>query len=1327
MNLDQPLTNLAVTTVNNLVVFAGGYNMMTGTFSDDVYIFECQLDGTLEKSSNPVLKLSERRSKLVAATVGNLVVFAGGVIQTGSEGDTDTIDIFLQDTDGTLREITDHGLRLSMPREGLAVTTVADKFVIFAGGDTETIDIFEYVGDGLIAITNHGLSLESSRKYLAGTSVNNLAVFAGGYSGSQYFKTVDVFCYGSDGTWSKLDNEAHNLRELFIARSHLVGATVGNCVIFAGGKKIHPTSYFDRIDVFEYFEDEDQGKGNLQNVSNLLDNKLALSNPRSDLAATAVGHLVLLGGGKSDTGCYTNVDIFNLFRPEINELPPSLNLSNDTTVSPIKSESAGFVLQSRGTATAFYDIIDSSDISKRLTTDLIQQLSQKLFSDGFDGLLSLESQLLKEPNFPLIPSGPLDFDGAYGPYFWEIFFHIPFLIASTLNIHNSYDSARVWYQYIFNPTIGDLTDSNSNGGLTNSNRFWRFLPFQDPTAETLKEILTNQAAIQAYQEDPYDPHVIARLRISAYQKAVVMKYIDNLIDWGDALFTRDNWESINQATTLYLVAYDLLGPKPENLGQPPTPEPMTFDKIQSDAPEGSLPEFLIDLENYSEYEEFLRGYHDYIAQFEEIPLNALDAYFCVSENAYFAQYWDRVEERLYKIRHCQNIQGIERQLALFSPPIDPMQLVGQTASGDVMTSFFTADTVPHYRFSYLLDRAKNMTSRVIQLGSTLLATLEKKDAEALALLQASQQQVLLEMITTTKQEQIEEARASLEALEKSLASTQYRNQYYQNLLSVGLSSGETATINLMARSIVSYTLSQAIQGTAIAAYLLPNIFGTSNGGMNFGDATNTSALIAQSSSGIRNQQSTLAATNAQFQRRAQDWEFQQKMAEWDSEQILQQIAAASIRVEMALADLDLHKKSMEQAREIEQFLQDKFTNQQLSQWMFGQLSALYFQTYKLALEMAAAADKAYQYEINTDNIYIRPTYWNSTKQGLLAGESLMLSLDQLETSYLDRNRRSFEIDKIISLCKLDPFALLDLQTKGRCCFSFDQKLFAFDFPSHYRRKIKTVSVSIPAVVGPYQNVNATLTQTSSKVLMEADPEGVRWLNDPQGQAPSSIRESWRSNQQIALSKGIDDRGLFVLNFQDERYLPFEGTGAISEWSLEMPKATNPIDFDSITDVIITLSYTALNGDSMEEFTTSVTSAINKFTGSFSLNLQQQLWQNSNPNSLSFIISTQLFRPNLANYKITKIYVWVFEADGYNLDSDPYNLELDIPDITPILLSLRKSNGIISGISSDLTEEYNLFAQTWSLKDLNRTELLTSQKLRDIVLVVEYECDITWPS
>ncbi|WP_149030914.1 neuraminidase-like domain-containing protein [Moorena producens] len=1505
LTLSMVRSFLTATTVGNFAIFAGDDN--STIVSDTVDVFEYK-DGTLvRKELN--LKLSEGRNFLVATTVGNLAIFAGG--NTRGMNLSDAVDVF-EYQNGTL-ERKEHNLELSLARISLAATTVGN-LAIFAGGidgnvESDVVDVFEYK-NGNLERKEHNLKLSVGRKFHAATTVGNLAIFAGGSGNDFDSDAVDVFEY-QDGNLVKKE---HNLK-LSVARIFLAATTVGNLAIFAGGKS--HGSYVDTVDVFEY-----QNGTLVKKEVNL-----KLSQGRQYLAATTVGNLAIFTGGYGDGSISSDaVDVFSIPSPSFSLLPSNPELPTNTTVTPIKNQSEAFTLHNRSEAFSALSEADQLSPIARLTTSAIRHFNHTLFAEGLDGLLSLESQRIsEESNFPpeFNQNLNLDFDGAYGAYFWEIFFHIPFLIASTLNANQRYNEARKWYQYIFDPTtpppqppqpvsfwplnqsggntiydeVGEhngtlqgeanwqtvtdfpgvasrnvlqfdgtdnyiklvnatelgltnnsftveawvKTEERSDGGnpailgieehgenlglhlviqetkaymgfygndlrgktsledgkwyrivwrytkntqeqaifingrldasktangdfqgegqvligrwdlheyknfqgqMANvriweralsdreiadfSDQFWQFLPFRGNTLEDLEEILTNEAAIEAYKENPFDPHAIARLRIGAYEKAVVMRYIDNLLDWADSLFTQDTWESITQATTLYILAHDLLGPKPESVGQVRTPKPASFADIREKYPDG-IPEFLIDLENYLD-DNFLSKFGD------NVPFNAIDAYFCVSENPDLAQYWERVEDRLFKIRHCQNIRGVERQLALFAPPIDPNQLVRLAAAGDGSLNLATTDTVPHYRFSHLLERAKAMTSTVMQLGSTLLSTLEKKDAEELAVLRATQEPILLQLITKTKEKQIEEAQANLTALQQSLTSAQGRGQHYQDLITAGWNPGEQATVTLMGDALIPQTAATAIRGAAIAGHLLPNTFGFAFGGMKFGEAINMGAATLDGIAGILTHSASIASTIAQFQRREEDWQFQEQMAQWDTEQIEAQIEVAKVRIELAQADLEVHQQSIAHSQEVEQFLKDKFTNKDLYQWMLGRLSGLYFQTYKIALEMAYSAQKAYQYELNQEDIYIEPIHWDGNKKGLLAGESLMLELNQLEKAYLDGDERRLEIDKIVSLRQLDPRAFLELKTTGECHFSFDETLFALDFPSHYCRQIKTIELSIPAVVGPYQNINATLTQEGDKVLIEPNPEAVKWLLNPgSGDPPEGkIRQNWRQNQQIAISKGVNDSGMFVLNFQDDRYLPFEGTGAISDWTLKMPKSSNRFDFESITDVIITLRYTALQGGST--ISNTVAETLKNFTGQVVLNLKQQLLQSPNHNELSFVVSPNLFRGNLKNYSISasteqspSIYLQLHLSDSGNQVDPLPTLNLTIADNPPISLTLNQDeNGIVSATPEEDNDKIdNIFTQPWLLSDPDESGFLSPENITNIGLLVAYEGKIDW--
>ena len=65
---------------------------------------------------------------------------------------------------------------------------------------------------------------------------------------------------------------------------------------------------------------------------------------------------------------------------------------------------------------------------------------------------------------------------------------------------------------------------------------------------------------------------------------------------------------------------------------------------------------------------------------------------------------------------------------------------------------------------------------------------------------------------------------------------------------------------------------------------------------------------------------------------------------------------------------------------------------------------------------------------------------------------------------------------------------------------------------------------------------------------------------------------------IAVSTGQNDAGVFELNFRDERYLPFEGAGAISKWRARTarPNSGNSTTTPSPTS-IMQLRYTAIDG------------------------------------------------------------------------------------------------------------------------------------------------------
>lgn len=775
--------------------------------------------------------------------------------------------------------------------------------------------------------------------------------------------------------------------------------------------------------------------------------------------------------------------------------------------------------------------------------------------------------------------------GAYSIYNWEVFFHAPLMIACRLMQNQKFEDAMNWFHYIFNPTNID--------NLPTPQRYWITKPFfefnsEDYRKQRIQQILSNignlenQKQLTAWKNNPFKPHLIARYRPVAYQKMVVMKYLDNLIAWGDMLFGRDTIESINEAALLYLLAYEILGDRPQKVPNVKH-EDLTFNEVEP------------------KLDEFANARVDVVIEDTLLPITVVPSttgtepipkietfYFCIPANDYLTKYWDTVEDRFFKIRHCMNIQGIVRQLPLFEPPIDPALLVKAAAAGLDLSSVLNdlAAPTPHYRFRIVIQKAIEFCNDVRALGEKLLAALEKKDIEELSVLRSRHEIQLLEAVKEVRKKQIDEAVEAIGSLNKTKESAEEKKKYYESREFMTSSEIVSADLNIASSIILGKVSSDEIMASFF--YLIPNF---SIGLAGFGGSPTLSMSVGGSdianmykflfgssatTANIFSQFAGLVSTIANYIRRKDDWDFQGRLANIEIDQIQFQINAAEIRQAIAEKELENQELQIENAKSVDDFMRNKYTNQQLYSWMITQISTVYFQAYQLAFEMAKKAEKCYQYELGiTESNIIQFGYWDSLKKGLLSGDKLINDLRRLESAYLDQNKREFEITKHISLAQMFPLSLIKLRETGKCTVSLPEWLFDMDYPGHYMRRIKKVSISIPCIVGPYTGVNCTLSllrnETRISSVISDENNYAKVENDER------FRTMFGAISSIATSHAQNDSGLFELNFSDERYLPFEGTGVISDWQIDLPIENNQFDFSSLSDVILHISYTSRNG------------------------------------------------------------------------------------------------------------------------------------------------------
>jgi hypothetical protein len=834
-----------------------------------------------------------------------------------------------------------------------------------------------------------------------------------------------------------------------------------------------------------------------------------------------------------------------------------------------------------------------------LTDDLFRQgLSREPLADtGLD----VEEAILAG-DAP-IEEFDFEFSSPYGNYNWEVFYHIPMLIAGKLSDDQRFADAQRWFHTMFDPieTI-DLPEE------TSASKFWRIRPFVEQAQNLAKDqfelmlgigatpkqqadaIAAFENEVSEWRKNPFDPHAIARVRPGVYQRALLKAYFDNLIAWADHLFRQDTLESINEATILYVLVAQLLGPRPQAV---PSAESTakSFAELQAEGLD-AFSNVAQKLENWilvptDEAETLGCGTEErppWVREKVEIRF----WYFCYPPNPQLLAYWDTIADRLWKIRHCRNIEGVERTLAIFQPPIDPALLVQATAAGiDIASVLAELDSgLPPYRFRSVYARADGFCADLRNLGSALLQAIEKRDAEALARIRSEHELAMLDAVREIRQRQVDEAKTHLDSLRAARATIEDRRDYYQELFNGKISAGEQSALDFSFYAAIWRVASQGTLALASLLNLIPDF--TISAGTDTSVKTTTGGnLIGSSVRGLgeglgvfatlNDAVATRASTMAGYDRRERDWEFQVEQAEVELVRMDRDIAAAEIRVAIAERELANHELSVEQTRAVDQFMREKFTNRELYDWMIGQLSTLYFQTYQIAFDLAKRAERAYRHELAVESgaPIVKYGYWDSLRKGLLAGEKLGHDLKRLDLAYMDRDIREFELRKTISLADLDPHALHELRENGVCTFRIPELVYDLDHPGHYLRRIRAVRLTIPAVVGPYTSLGARLQLEEHRTRVEL---GGSYAESP---VLGDTRFRYRSGagQAIATSTAVQDGGVFNLDFRDERYLPFEYCGAISRWTLTLPDAVRQFDYRTISNVIVHIDYTARDGDS----------------------------------------------------------------------------------------------------------------------------------------------------
>ncbi len=768
-------------------------------------------------------------------------------------------------------------------------------------------------------------------------------------------------------------------------------------------------------------------------------------------------------------------------------------------------------------------------------------------------------------------------------------------VARTLRAHCRFEAALAWYRGFFDPLHADVRWC------------WESVPAPAPTpilpAPTPKPLPgTNPLGNLDLHEAPRTLTVAAAqqpggacCRYSAVtddgarRRAVTLDTLETLLAWGDVTMRDRAPEAFEQARLLFDTAAKILGPRP----------PTVLDEPLAHAPPPTV-----------------------------VGLGTVDI--GVPLNPRLVALYDRTADRLASIHASLDA----RRLRNGRPHEDMPHWIGDRAHElpwrreDVGCGTGVCHDDPcaddaccppsPYRFAFLVQKATELANEVRTFGTALLGAFEKGDVEFLGYVRADHERRLTERALAIREDAWRAADWDVQALKKAKQHAQSQLQYYAGLLAAGLNNGEVDYRNLTQSALGALGAATVSETAATVAGPIPDLFigtsilsweplGTKLAGV-FQGIAQVSITTAQ----ILSTNASLQLTEAGWTRRAAEWLHQVDLFTIEIDQIERQILAAERRRDSALHDLNNTRLQGEDAREVLDILRDKLTSHALYLYLQRETAALHREMYDLALCAARQAERAFNVERGyTARRFVPGEAWRDLREGLLAGERLITALRHMDKSYADENVREYELVKHVSLRQLLPLPFLRLKLTGACEIELPEWLFDLDYPGHYMRRIKSVALTIPCVVGPYTGVHCRLTLLSSTTRI------VPWLRAPAAPCckdaptpslppatdcgadaqrvapddgdlrdrtgyeaqPDDVRivRRYAAREAIATSSGQNDAGVFELNFRDDRYLPFELEGAVSRWRVELPPENNYFDLASLTDVIVHLSYTAREG------------------------------------------------------------------------------------------------------------------------------------------------------
>lgn len=682
--------------------------------------------------------------------------------------------------------------------------------------------------------------------------------------------------------------------------------------------------------------------------------------------------------------------------------------------------------------------------------------------------------------------------------------------------------------------------------------------------------------------------------------------------------------------------------------------------------------------------------------------------YCIPPNPVITLLRLRAKSGFFKLTNCMNSNGLKREPAPYSAPTDVESGVSDELVSPVQAAgvdVFMPPGAVIYRFRVLIEQARQLVAIAQQVEASYLSFLEKEDVERYTRSRALQDLGLASEAVVLQDIRVHESDLAKDLAVNQSSRVELALSHYQSLLDNGLLEAEESALGWQQAVMWAQVGIAAVRGLPFLAAgigLDLSAFGITAGGATGLAAIAAGALdaqIHQAILGAMSSQISILSTQANYERRRQEWQFQLDLSGVDKIIAETQELLAEDRYQITLQERRISQLSRDNANDVLEFLDNKFTSRELFAWMGSIVSQAYRYFLQQATGMAKLAQRQLAFERQEPELgYILEDYWTyaqpggrpaggaeKDRRGLTGSVRLLQDITQLDQRAFLTDRRRIPLPKHISLFAHDPIAFLRFRETGILPINTTMDQFDRDFPGDYLRLVKRIRVSVVALIPPLDGIKATLSSTGiSRVVRGGD----------------RYQEATLATQAetVAITAPSQGPGLMELQQdQAEMYLPFEGLGVAGGWVFSLPKSANAFDFNTITDVIFTIEYSAIYSD---EYRRQVVLRLNSslaYQGERTFSLRQHFadeWYSLHHPELiddvnlklrpTLQISQSDFPPNLidGSLKLSQLSIYLVRREGIADEIEIKGLSWIYPDGTGLLpfsttATITTRNGLVT--------------------------------------------------